>query len=89
MAHPVSASHSLFTSAIEGLFDLVKSAIKSYIEARDRKIAMAQLNQLSDRELNDMGIGRGDIYAVVHGDSSYRLNDGWKVEVNDNLKGSV
>ena len=49
---------------------------------------MAQLNSLSDRELNDMGIGRGDIYAVVHGDSSYRLND-WKVEVNENLKGSV
>ena len=88
MAHSVSASHGLLTSAIEGLFDLIKSARKSYTEYRDRKIAMSQLHALSDRELNDMGISRGDIYAVVHGDSSYRLND-WNVEVNENLKGSV
>ena len=88
MAYPVSASHSLFTSAIEGLFDFIKSAKKSYTDRRDRKIAMNELHALSDRELNDMGISRGDIYAVVHGDTSYRVND-WNVEVNENLKGSV
>ena len=43
--------------------------------------SLKELNQLTDRELNDIGIGRGDIYRVAKGDTSYRIND--------NLKGWV
>ena len=43
--------------------------------------SLKELNQLTDRELNDIGIGRGDIYRVAKGDKSYR--------VNHNLKGWV
>ena len=43
--------------------------------------SLRELNQLTDRELNDIGIGRGDIYRVAKGDTSYRIND--------NLKGWV
>ena len=43
--------------------------------------SLKELNQLTDRELNDIGIGRGDIHRVAKGDTSYRIND--------NLKGWV
>jgi len=32
----------------------------------DRRIAMMQLGRLSDRELSDLGIGRGQIRDVVY-----------------------
>lgn len=32
----------------------------------DRRIAMMQLGSLSDRELSDLGIGRGQIRDVVY-----------------------
>ena len=35
-----------------------------------------ELSALSDRELNDMGLARGDIWSVAHGDESYK-NRGW------------
>lgn len=47
--------------------------------------AIKELNSLSDRELNDMGISRGDIYSVVHGDKDMRRC----TNVNNNLKGFV
>ncbi len=43
--------------------------------------SLNELSKLTDRELNDIGIGRGDIYRVAKGDKSYR--------VNSNLKGWV
>ena len=43
--------------------------------------SLKELNQLTDRELNDIGIGRGDIHRVAKGDISY--------QVNHNLKGWV
>lgn len=47
--------------------------------------AIKELNSLSDYELNDMGISRGDIYSVVHGDKDMKRC----ADVNDNLKGFV
>lgn len=32
----------------------------------DRRIAMMQLSRMSNRELNDLGIGRGQIRDVVY-----------------------
>ena len=48
---------------------------------------MNELSRLSDRELNDMGLARGDIYAVAHGDPSYKRSV--NADANDNLKGWV
>ena len=45
-----------------------------------------ELSQLSDAELRDIGISRGDIYAIAH--EAY-LDDLDKVEFNRNLKGWV
>jgi len=54
---------------------------------RQIKQTIKELNQLSNRELNDIGIARGDIWAVAHGDTDYARNA--KPESNDNLKGWV
>ena len=43
--------------------------------------SLNELSKLTDRELNDIGIGRGDIHRVAKGDTSYKIND--------NLKGWV
>jgi uncharacterized protein YjiS (DUF1127 family) len=48
----------------------MKKFFKRLIEARQRqanaRIAEMHLWRMSDRELNDLGIGRGDIKRVVH-----------------------
>ena len=41
------------------------------------------MNQLSDAELNDIGLGRGDIYSVAHGDPHHKKS----AQVNHNLEG--
>jgi len=47
--------------------------------------AIKELNQLSDYELRDIGISRGDILSVVRGDKDMSR----AADVNDNLKGFV
>ena len=47
--------------------------------------AVKELNSLSDYELNDMGISRGDILSVVRGDKDMKRC----VQINENLKGYV
>ena len=48
----------------------MRKFFKRLIEARQRqadaRIAEMHLWRMSDRELNDLGIGRGDIKRVVH-----------------------
>lgn len=47
-----------------------KKLFIALIEARqaqaDRRIAMMQLHAMTDRELNDIGLGRADIRRVVY-----------------------
>jgi len=47
--------------------------------------AIKELNRLSDYELRDIGISRGDILSVVRGDKDMAR----AADVNDNLKGFV
>ena len=55
------------------MLQFLKRALVALIKARqaeaDRRIAMMQLGRMSDRELNDIGIGRGDIRRVVYEDA--------------------
>ena len=48
----------------------MRKFFKRLIEARQRqadaRIAEMHLWRMSDRELNDLGIGRGDIKRVIH-----------------------
>ena len=47
--------------------------------------AVRELNQLTDYELRDIGISRGDILSVVRGDKDMAR----AADVNDNLRGFV
>jgi len=47
--------------------------------------AVKELNQLSDYELRDIGISRGDILSVVRGDKDMAR----AADMNQNLKGFV
>ena len=63
--------------------------------AADRT-TIKQLDQLTDHELNDIGIARGDIWHIAH--TSYKkpeqvtlsdISEMTNIETNDNLKGFV
>jgi uncharacterized protein YjiS (DUF1127 family) len=69
MAHVVEASRPI-ASAIEGLMDLLKDLNAKRIKRKEIKRTMALLRGLSDRELSDLGITRGDIHSVAHGQFS-------------------
>ena len=73
-----------------GLFARVAQFFVNLNEKRiQRKLineTIKQLSRLSDRELNDMGLARGDIWSVAHGDESYKDRG---VSVNRNLGGWV
>jgi len=66
------------------MLQFLKRALAALIKARqaeaDRRIAMMQLSQMSDRELNDIGIGRADIRRVVYDESTSDIPQAQKEE---------
>ena len=54
---------------------------------RNVRSTIKELNRLSDRELNDIGIARGDIWAIANYDTSFERVR--RAEENSNLKGWV
>jgi uncharacterized protein YjiS (DUF1127 family) len=54
------------------------------IQRKEIKRTIKELSALSDRELNDMGLTRGDIYSVAHGTADLKA-----VRENANLRGWV
>ena len=64
----------------------VKSLFAKYKQHRKAQYTIRQLSALTDRELWDMGITRGDIYSVAHGDPSFRRAGS---KTNPNLEGWV
>lgn len=58
-------------AAISGLVDIVKQLKASYKLNVEIRQTIKQLNRLSDKELNDIGITRGDIHSVANGCSDY------------------
>lgn len=91
MAHTLnneSSSASVFAYKVVTFFERIGAALK---QRRERRETFKQLHSLTDYELNDIGIARGDIRSIA--------NDTWKdnvkrdsmphIQVNPNLKGSV
>mgnify|MGYP000048937919 FL=1 len=52
--------------AISGLFDLFKDIRTSRKEISEAKQTIRELNKLSDADLTDIGLCRGDIWNVAH-----------------------
>jgi len=78
----IAASNALHISAVLDFFrDLNRK-----LENRSRiNATIKELNKLSDRELNDIGLARGDIWAVAHEDASFKRFE----DTNKNLEGWV
>ena len=72
---------------LRGIANWFKNLGAAMQRRRMIRTTINELSQLTDYELQDMGITRGDIHAIAHGDTSYRQS--WDAEVNENLKGSV
>ena len=69
---------------IESLLDFLKSW-NSYVKRqRVYKQTVKELSALSDYELNDIGIARGDIRSLARQDAEMK-----KTQVNSNLAGWV
>lgn len=69
---------------LTGLANWFKRLAAKYHHHRQVQITIKELSRLSDRELNDMGISRGDIYSIAHGTSDHQRS-----VVNKNLEGWV
>ena len=77
-----------------GNSSLLKKVAQFFVDLNEKRIrrkeirnTMNQLSALTDRELWDMGITRGDIHAIAHGDTSFKRSV--DAEANTNLKGWV
>ena len=53
-------------NAVKALFDLIKDLRTSRKEISEAKQTIRELNKLSDTDLNDIGLCRGDIWNVAH-----------------------
>ena len=69
-----------------------KKLIQAIQHRRMVRTTQNELNRLSDLELNDLGISRGEIYSIAHGDKtrwdSHQVGRGVDNH-NENLKGWV
>jgi uncharacterized protein YjiS (DUF1127 family) len=78
----IAAGNALHISAVLEFFrDLNRK-----LEHRSRvNSTIKELSKLSDRELNDIGIARGDIWSIAHDDASFKR----VADTNKNLQGWV
>lgn len=72
-------------SPIEGLLIWFKDLKTGMTRRSQVKTTIRELGQLTDKELNDIGIGRGDIYSIANGDPDHKRS----IQTNSNLKGWV
>jgi uncharacterized protein YjiS (DUF1127 family) len=85
MAHYVIEASSWIQDAIEGFRDLRRSMKQRAERRASYNRTYKELSQLTNFELNDIGISRGDIHSIASGDTSMKRG----VEANKNLKGWV
>ena len=91
MAHTLnnqSSSASIFAYKVVTLFERIGAALK---KRREQRETFKQLHRLTDYELNDIGIARGDIRSIAN--ETWHVNQKRDeipyVSVNPNLRGSV
>ena len=85
MTQHILAINNYLRSPIEGILQFLKNWNRGYQQRKAIRRTIKELNQLTDAELNDIGLGRGDIYSVAHGDPHHKKS----AQVNHNLKGWV
>ena len=85
MTHLTLTLSNYLQSPINELLRSVGNAFNAYAQYRKQQQAIRELSSLSDYQLRDMGISRGDIYSVVRGDKDMARY----ADTNPNLRGFV
>jgi uncharacterized protein YjiS (DUF1127 family) len=85
MAHYVLTASSWIQDAIEGFSDMRRAMKQRAQRKASYKRTLNELSKLTEFELNDIGICRGDIKNIARGDKTLRRG----IETNENLRGSV
>ena len=70
---------------LSGTANWFKKLAADIERARRVRETIKELSKLNDRELNDIGIARGDIWAIAHEDADFKRF----AQTNNNLKGWV
>jgi len=63
---------SKMKTVMEKVKEFFVGLYETYKRHQQTKMTMNKLMSLSDRELNDMGIARGDIWSIAHGNDHTR-----------------
>ena len=85
MTQHILTLNSYLLRPIEGLLDFLKSWNAYVVRTKQFNQTVKELSQLTDKELNDIGIARGDIYSIARGDKTMKRY----AETNTNLNGWV
>ena len=85
MTHYVIEASSWIQDAIEGFKDLRRSMKLRAEKKAAYNRTVKELSRLTNFELSDIGICRGDIRNIARGDRTIKRG----IEVNENLRGSV
>ena len=75
--------------SFSGVANWIKKINAKMAHRRSVRQAVKDLSSLSDYELNDIGISRGDIRAVANGDITMKRGIQVHTDANTNLKGWV
>ena len=86
MTQHIIAISNYLQSPIEGFLNWFRDWNAGYRRNKMVKETIKELSALSDKELNDIGIGRGDIRSVARGDKTLKRTATYP---NDNLNGWV
>ena len=84
MTQAILVAHSYSTKAIELIIDTLKSLYNNRIDRKAIRDTEKALGKLSDYDLADIGLCRGDIYDVARKKETIA-----NCKVNNNLRGWV
>ena len=76
MTHHILTIQNYLQNPVREILNTLADLRTKYQQRREIKQAIKELRALSDRELSDIGITRGEIYDVVHGMTNQNLK-GW------------
>ena len=75
MTQHILTLNNYLLNPINGFINLVKDIRQAMDDHARINATVKELRKLSDRELNDIGINRGDIYSIARMDSDMRGRD--------------
>lgn len=76
MTHHILTIQNYLQNPVREILNTLADLRTKYRKHREAVQAVKELRALTDRELNDMGLTRGEIYDVVHNGSNPNLR-GW------------